>query len=181
MDNLKHGADAKSMISTFRLQFQVSRCVGKKDYEGAIECCRKILDRDSQDAFAQTMVAQCFEWMGRSSDALDAARIVLNRDPTDPFCLRIAGRSSAELGQHDEASRYVEQSLIYPVQYSGSPTRGLDLLSTFLRVASFIPLLRRTHQRLRRERAEIAQYDDEWNDWAQRYLEWYRSTFDGKR
>src|SRR5262245_58092499 len=105
----------QSMISTYRLRSHAARCVGNKDYRGAIEYLRKVLERDPQDLATQTIIAQCFEWLGDFSESLEAARHVLRSDPADPFCLRFAARASVKLGQHHQARGYVEQSLNHPV------------------------------------------------------------------
>lgn len=168
------------MTSIYRLRSQAAQCVGEKDYQGAIEYWLKVLEREPQDLATHIMVAQCYEWMEQFSESLNAARRILNVEPTNPFCLRLAARASAELGEHDQARTYVEQSLMYPVQYSATHTRLLDVMSAMLKAASFIPLLKRMHHGLIRERVQCARRDLEWNDWARKYLDWYHSTLDGK-
>jgi hypothetical protein len=130
--------------------------------------------------------------MGRFSESLDAATRALKSEPTDPLCLRLAARASAELGKHDQARKYVEQALMYPVEYSAAGTRLVDRLGALLRFGSFVPLFSRMHQRLRREDRELRHYDSEWDEllwevrglhqveWSRKYLEWHRTTFDGR-
>ena len=169
------------MTSTFRLRSDAARCVGKKDYQQAIEHWREVIERDPQDLFSQAMVAHCFEWMGEFSQALDAATIVLDRKPTDPVCLQIAARAAVALEQHDQAVVYVEQSLMHPMNYSLMGNRLLNVLSVILRIGSFIPLLKRIHHNLGRQRAQFGRLDADWDDWARKYLAWYRSIVDGKK
>ena len=145
---------------------RASRCVGRRDYDGAIAAFTALLAVDSEDGFARSMIAQCHAAKGDDEAALRAALEAIEADPADYYSLQLAGRLYVKLGQHERAKGYVERSLAQVPRHSPILHRFLMYLAKGVRMLRGVRVREEEIEALR----DPAKDDREWADWARQYL-----------
>jgi tetratricopeptide (TPR) repeat protein len=158
-----------------KAQLEVGRCVGRKDYDGAIRTLEGTLSNTSADAPSLTMIALCYRWSNRNDDAIITGQRVLEYDPTNFDAAQLLSEIYAERKEHEPAARFARLGLDNFPEPTPAPPK---FILWILRIGALvIPRLRRVEESVRRDLADPEKSKREWYLWAKQYLAWYDSAF----
>lgn len=166
------------LASFAKTQLKLARCIGRKDYDGAIRVLESSLSNTDEDAPSLVMVARCHRWSKRDDDAIGVAQGALSCDAGNFEAYRLLADIHAEREEHETAVRFVRLGLDnFP-----EPTPPVPkYIFWILRVSALvIPRFKRAEEKTRRELADIDSETRDWYAWAKQYLAWYGSQFGGK-
>lgn len=166
------------LVAFAKTQLEVGRCVGRKDYDGAIRVLESSLSNTNADTHSLVMIALCHRWSNRNDDAIEMAQRALSHDSGSFGAYRLLADVYAERKEHEMAVRFVRLGLDnFPEPTPPAP----KFIFWLLRVGSlFIPRLRRVEEAARTELADPNNDTRDWYAWAKQYLAWYDSEFGDK-
>lgn len=104
-DRLPDPKDKAAVLEQYRLATELA---GQLKFEQAVTAYRAVVTQDPEMSDAWSELAQAYIRLGRSSDAVDAFRHIIERNPKDAASLIGAGNQSLRLGRLDEAQKYGE-------------------------------------------------------------------------
>lgn len=163
------------LMAFAKAQMEVGRCIGRKDYDGAIRVLESSLSNTSTDVPSLTMIALCHRWSHRNDEAIVTAQRVLAHDSTSFEALRLLSEIYAERKEHESAARFARLGLEnFPEPTPPAPKFVLWLLHVG---AIFSSRIRRVEEAARRDLAEPDKEKREWYVWAKQYLAWHDSEF----
>lgn len=153
-------------------------CIGARDFAGAIEHYRRILEVAPNDPFALLMLVQCHNWNGDTQAAVDAAKRLESTEPSDFSSLRALACAYAKHGEHHSAKPYVERALALA---DGAARLGVAERVTlwFGDIIVFLKSRLFGYRHLDKRR-QVDQYNDsirDWKRWAEEYSNWYAATY----
>ena len=96
---------------SFAENLKISRCIGRRDYDTAIQLIRRGLNNSKQDAQGLHMIAMCHCSAGQDEAAIRAADQALAYDPQCFGAIQTLVRVYVKRQQHDMAARYVRLGL----------------------------------------------------------------------
>lgn len=160
-----------SAIAFAKTQMEVARCVGRKDFDGAIRVLEASLSHDSTDIPSLEMIALCHRWSYRDDMAIATAQQALAYDPKSFGAIRLLSEMYAERDDHDTAARFVRLGLeSFPEPAPPVP----NMFFWILRLISIVvPRLRRLEEAAKRDLGDRNKDNREWYSWAKQYLAWY--------
>ena len=162
------------MSGFFKEQFALSRCIGRGEFDGAIEVLAEGLDESDNDDDQLALIAQCHLWAKRDDEAVLFAIKALDINPKSFLPHSLLGRIYAERGEHQNAQRHLRLGLAnYPEPVPTPPDitfRGLRMLG------SFSPRLRNMSKIWEEGLKDPNQPNTEWRDWAVEYLQWFENN-----
>lgn len=178
-NQLLDGRRASVATPKFRHNAAAARCIGARDFAGAIDHYRRILEVAPNDPFAPLMLVQCHSWNGDTQAAFDAAKRLEATEPSDFFSLRALACAYAKHGEHHSAKPYIERALVLAdgaarLGLAGTVTLWFDDIIVFLKSWLF------GFRHLIDKRRQVDQYNDsirDWKRWAEEYLSWYAATY----
>jgi len=104
-DRLPDPKDKAAVLEEYR---RATDLAGQMKYEPAIAAYKSVLAQDPEMTDVWSELAQAYVRVGRSADAVDAYRHIIERNPKSPEALIGAGNQSMRLGRLDEAQQYGE-------------------------------------------------------------------------
>ncbi len=104
-DKLPDPKDKAGVLEQYRLATDLA---GQMKFEAAIAAYRSVVGQDPEMSDVWSELAQAYIRLGRSADAVDAFRHIIERNPKDPASLIGAGNQTLRLGRLDEAQKYGE-------------------------------------------------------------------------
>lgn len=160
------------MTKPFTLR--LSRLVGSRRFDEAIDELRAGLTGGDDDLSSLEMIALCQHWADRGEDAEATCREALLRFPQSFDLHKLLGELLAAKGVHDEAVLHVKQALLLvPEPLPQLPTMMLSATSIMARL-------------LFRQKVSAAEVETglrsgeranlEWVSWANAYRGWYEAT-----
>lgn len=161
-----------------KVQIEVGRCVGGKDYKGAIRVLEGSLSNNSKDAPSLVMIAMCHRWSNNIDEAIAMAQRALAYDPMSFEAIRLLSEIYADRKEHEAAAQFARLGLDnYP-----EPTPSIPKFFFWvLRIGALIlPRLKRVEKNVREDLADPDKDTREWYSWAKQYLAWYDSTYQSK-
>lgn len=160
---------------SFRDELKVARCIGSKDFDGAIRIMTSGLTNSKDDVWSFEMIAQCHQWAGRADMAITFAKRALEFDPKFFGSFELLSRIYAEKAEHETAAQYARLGLEnYPAPIPPMPRIVVRLFqSVFWALGIFIPRLRALANL---DAPDPNKPNNEWYNWAKQYLEWYQET-----
>lgn len=165
-----------SIAAFFRVQWQVARRVGRKDFDGAIRVLEQALDGGPMDAHYLEMIAHCHYWAKREEMAIASATRALQIDPGSFGAMKFLSEIYARRADHDTAAQFVRRALEhYPEPLPHAPKTFLQVL----RAVSFIfPRLNPFAARTQEDVGNPNKTTEQWYAWAKEFLAWYDRTRD---
>lgn len=161
------------LVPFAKIQFEVARCVGRKDYDGAIRALEGSLSNTSEDAPSLVMIAKCHRWSNRNDDALAVAQRILTFDPTNFDAFELLSEVHAERQEHETATRFIRLGLEHFPEPTPPPPKYLFRL---LRIGALVSRrLRDLEETARSDLGDLDRGKREWYQWATKYLAWYES------
>jgi len=158
-------------------QLALARCVGRKDYDGAIYVLEETLSNNPEDISSLQMLAQCHHWANRDDIAITVAQRVLTYDSHCFDAMRLLSEIHVARNEHDVAASYVRLGLENIPEPTPPAPKFIFLL---LRLGSFIfPRLKRIEKSAKLENGNPNTGTEEWLEWARQYLVWYDSRHIG--
>ena len=153
---------------------QAARCIGGKDFDGAIRVLERSLSNDSTDIRYLEMIALCHRWSHRNDLAISTAEQVLAYDPKDFAAIRLLSEIHAERNEHDTAAQFVRLGLEnYPEPLPATP----KIFFWVLHLVAFVFLrVRRIEETAKRDISDPNKASGAWYSWAKQYLAWYDSA-----
>jgi tetratricopeptide (TPR) repeat protein len=142
-DQLPDPKDKAAVLEQYR---QATELAGQMKFEQAAALYRSVVAQDPEMSDVWAELAQAYIRLGRSADAVDAFRHIIERNPKDQASLIGAGNQSLRLGRLDEAQKYGELAA------SVAPAFGHELLAK-------IAVQRKDAETARREAALTEQAD----------------------
>jgi tetratricopeptide (TPR) repeat protein len=115
--------DPKDRIDVLEKYRQATELAGRMQFVEAIAKYREVLTQDPEMTDVWNELAQAYIRLGRSQDAVDAYRRVIERNPKDASSLIGAGNQLFRLHRLDEAQKYGELAV------SVAPAFAHDLLA----------------------------------------------------
>jgi len=164
-------------VAGFSLHLEAARCIGRRDYAGAVENYSKIAERYGESAYVLLMMAQCREWAGEHEGTLQMAERVLQLDPNDFHALQIVARIQVSNGQHRVSRDYVIRALENMPEPFSDRYIIVYWLVNALRV---LPKFRRIDKRELEGLKDMNRDRRQWVQWAHDYLVWYRREYQAK-
>lgn len=166
------------LVAFAKTQLEVGRCVGRKDYDGAIRVLESSLSNSNADAHSLVMIALCHRWSNRNDDAIEMAQRALYHDSKNFGAYRLLAEVYAERKEHAMAVRFVRLGLDhFPEPTPPAP----KLIIWLLRVSAFfVPRFRRVTETARTELTDPDSDTRDWFAWAKQYLAWYDSEYGDK-
>ena len=160
-------------------QFEVARCIGREDYDGAIRALESSLSDTRDDVPSLAMIAMCHRWSNRRDEALAVAQRILSFDPANFDAFQLLSELHAERQEHDDAARFIRLGLDhFPEPTPPPPKFLLRLLRIGARVSQ---RLKHVDEIARSELGDPDRDKKKWYLWATKYLAWYDSNFDAKQ
>ena len=104
-DRLPDPKDKAAVLEEYR---RATDLAGQMQFEAAIAAYRSVLAQDPEMTDVWSELAQAYVRLGRSADAVDAYRQIIERNPKSPEALIGAGNQAMRLGHLDEAQKYGE-------------------------------------------------------------------------
>ena len=154
---------------SFQDQMEVTHAISVRNYDAAITACKRILNDNKDDAFANSTLAICYEWKGESELAIMYADNVLARFPNDLDMLLVAARYWSEIDD-DRAYPFVCRTLENEARTtSGVPTWLLWLMKPL----SIFGRFRGIEEKARNDMQAHGKYKEEQLAWAREYKTWY--------
>jgi tetratricopeptide (TPR) repeat protein len=161
-----------------KVQIEVGRCVGRKDFDGAIRVLESSLSNSSNDVHSLVMIAMCHRWSNRSDEAIVMAQRALAYDPKSFEAFQLLSEIYAERKEHETAAQFTRLGLDnFP-----EPTPSVPKFFFWvLRIGALvIPRLKRVEKSAREDLADPNKGVREWHSWAKQYLAWYDSEYRSK-
>lgn len=161
--------------STFlKVQWELARRLGRKDFDGAIRVLEQALDGGSMDAHYVEMIAHCHYWAKREEMAIASATRALHMDPKSFGAMKFLSEIHARRADHDTAAQFVRRALEhYPEPLPQTPKAFLQVL----RAISFIfPRLKPFAARAQEDIGNPNKSTEQWYAWAKEFLAWYDQT-----
>ncbi|MDP2265890.1 MAG: hypothetical protein Q8J70_04980 [Thiobacillus sp.] len=160
-------------------QMQIARCIGQKDFNGAIRVLEGSLSNNSTDIPSLQMIALCYRWSQRNDMAIASAQQVLAYDSKHFGAISLLSEIYAEQKNYDAAARLARLGIEnYPEPLPATP----KLFFWLLRLGSAVfPRLKRIEASAKRDLADPNKDTREWYSWAKKYLAWYETTFGNKQ
>lgn len=156
-------------------QIQVAKCIGQKDFDGAIRILEKSLSDSSRDLPALEMIALCHRWSHRDSMAIASAQKALAYEPKHFGAIRLLSELYAEQENHEAAAQFARLGI---ENYPSPLPAASKAIMWLLRIgATVFPRLKRINEAAQRDLADPNRDRTEWYAWARAYLTWYDSTF----
>jgi tetratricopeptide (TPR) repeat protein len=162
-------------VATFlKVQWELARRIGRKDFDGAISALERALDGGLTDAQYLEMIAQCHYWAKREEMAIASARRALHVDPKAFGAMKFLSEVYARRGDHDTAAEFARQALEhYPEPLPETPKTFLRVL----RAVSFMfPRLKPFAARTQEDIGNPNKSTEQWYAWAKEFLAWYDQT-----
>lgn len=91
-----------------------TRAIARRDFRGAITVLERSISRRGDDELSLMMLAQCCEWLGEHTRAVEYAGRVLADAPDEELSLRVIVRSYLRLGKPAKAYRHICAALEVP-------------------------------------------------------------------
>lgn len=168
-----------TVVAFAKTQMQVSRCLGRKDFSGAIRVLEGSLSNNSTDIPSLEMIALCYRWSQRNDMAIATAQQVLAYDSKSFGAIRLLSEVYAEQNDHDAAAKLARLGMEnYPEPLPATPKMAFWLLRL---CAAIFPSFKRIEESAKRELADPNKDTKEWYSWAKQYLAWYDTTFGSKQ
>jgi tetratricopeptide (TPR) repeat protein len=167
------------LVPFAKTQFEVARCIGREDYDGAIRALEGSLSNTSEDAPSLAMIAMCHRWSNRNDEALTVAQRILVFDPTNFDAFQLLSEIHAERQEHEAAARFIRLGLDhFPEPTPPAP----KFLFRLLRIGALVSRrLRHVEETARSDLGDPDRDNRKWYLWATKYLAWYASHFDAKQ
>lgn len=161
---------------SFAENLKISRCIGRRDYDTAIQLIRRGLNNSTQDAQGLDMIAMCHCSAGQDDAAIRAADQALAYNPQCFGAIQTLVRVYVKRQQHDMAARYLRRGLEHFPAPLPEPPRVIFLIHRLIKliVPKYKPALDVAEMTLR----NINGSRNEWYAWALAYLAWYDRTHD---
>jgi tetratricopeptide (TPR) repeat protein len=168
---LERGLRRMAIATFFKVQWQVARRVGRKDFDGAIRVLEEALNGGAMDVHHLDLIAHCHYWAKREEMAIASAKRALDIDPKFFGAMKLLSEIYARRTDHDTAAQYVRRALEqYPQPLPATPKGFFGIL----RAASFLfPRLRSVAVRAREDIGNPNKNTEQWYAWAKEYLAWY--------
>src|SRR5712692_1199648 len=166
-------------FATFlKVQFQVARRVGRKDYDGAIHGLERALSGSKNDTPYLELIAQCHHWAGRDEMAIASAKKALDIDPMSFGAVKFLSEIHARRTEHELAAQYVRRGLEnFPEPLPTMPRVFFGIL----RLASFaFPRVKAVEKKAKENISDPNRNNNEWYAWAKQYLAWYDQGHGGR-
>ena len=167
-----------SIVAFAKNQMQVARCIGRKDFRGAIRILESSLSDNSTDIPSLEMIALCYRWSQRNDMAIATALQVLAYDAKNFGAIRLLSEVYAEQSEYDAAAKLARLGMEnYPKPLPATP----KMVFWFLRLAAKIfPSVKRIEETAKRDLADPDKDKRAWYSWAKQYLAWYDASFGNK-
>ena len=164
---LKSGLRRMAIGRFLKVQWQVARRVGRKDFDGAIRVLEEALNGGAMDVHPLELIAHCHYWAKREEMAIACAKRALDIDPKFFGAMKLLSEIYARRTDHDTAAQYVRRALEqYPRPLPPTPKAFLSIL----RAATFLfPRLRNVAE----DAGNPNKNTEQWYAWAKEYLAWY--------
>lgn len=157
---------------SFREMMKASSAIGGKNYDAAIDACKRMLDQNKEDYFATSMIAMCYEWKGDIAQAIIYADKLLNRFPNDLEMLLLSARYWAQSGDEDRTYQFVNRALEHSNEKTHEipkwPFKLMKPLSIFKKFRGLEEKSEKDEQIFRKDREEQL-------NWSKQYKAWYES------
>lgn len=161
-------------VAYAKTQMHAARCIGRKDFDGAIRVLEQSLSNDSQDTPHLEMIALCHRWAHRNDMAIATAQQALAYDPKHFGSIRLLSEIHAERREHDTAAQFVRLGLEnYPGPLPATPRFFFWVLGLG---AVVFPRVKRIEEAARRDIGDPNKDNREWYSWAKQYLAWCDSN-----
>jgi tetratricopeptide (TPR) repeat protein len=151
------------LVAFAKTQVAVGRCIGRKDYDGAISVLENSLSNTDADAPSLLMIALCHRWSNRNDDAITMAQRALSHDSRNFEAYRLLADIYTERKQHEMAVRFVRLGLENFPEPSTPPKFFFWLLRFG---AFFLPRLKRMEETARTELTHSNSETRDWYTWA---------------
>jgi len=169
--------EALSDMENWRRHYRASSLYGRGEFAAASLIYEEITRLNPRDSFAAYMLARCYEYQERLSDALYWAEVAAAKLPASLTVLQLAARLAVAIGDHEKATEYVSRTLMLPDVMTEMPhvSQSSKLLLLFVRALYRMPFVGR---RLRPGGLDELQAGNQavelqqWKQWAEAYLAW---------
>jgi len=156
---------------SFKDQLEVSRCIGRRDYDEAIRLISKGLVDSKEDVPSLDMIALCHHWAQRDDAAIDTANRVLSFDPKSFEAAELLSRIYFSRSEYGLAAKYARLGVDnFPEPLPLTPRFFFRLLG-FLGL--FSPRLKELAKETEQGIGDPNKSKNEWLAWAKQYLAWY--------
>lgn len=168
-----------SVVAFAKNQMRVGRCIGRKDFRGAIRILESSLSNNSSDVPSLQMIALCHRWSQRNDLAIATAQQVLAYDSENFGAIWLLSEVYADQNEHDAAAKFARLGMEnYPKHSPGTP----KWVFWFLRLgAAIFPSFKRIEESAKRDLTDPDKDTREWYSWAKEYLTWYDASFGNKQ
>ena len=162
------------LVAAWKLEMCAVRRMGAGEYEEALECYRKMMEKVKPAVYHWEKIARCYEWVGESEKAEGAAHRALEADAESFDALRLLARLSIAQGHYAQAREYVHKALAAPRR---SAPRPAALRLRLLAVVDKILKGRWAADDDVAFTAEPQGDDAQWTGWAREFLSGYERAF----
>jgi tetratricopeptide (TPR) repeat protein len=158
---------------SFRDQMIVSKAIGAKNYDAAIEVYKRMLNENKENYEATFMLAFCYEWTGNLAQAIIYADKFLTRFPNDLQMLLLSARYWAHSGDEERTYRFACRALensdekIYRIPKW--PFKLLKPLSLFFKKFRGLEAKATRGEEINRK------YKEDQLKWAKQFKAWFES------
>ncbi len=161
-------------VAAWKLEVRGARLMDAGRYDEALKCYRKLMEERKPRAYHWEMIARCYEWVGETEQAENAARRALEADGSGFGALRLMARLSIAQGCYAQARDYVQKALSARCRPAAGQPRLL-LAAARLLGGMFRPRQagRDTHPVTKGPEQDDAQ----WCGWAREFLHEYERAF----
>ncbi len=157
---------------SFLEMMKASSAVGTKNYDAAIDACKRMLDEDKEDYFATSVIAVCYEWKGDIAQAIIYADKLLTRFPNDLEMLLLSARYWAKSGDEERTYQFVRRAL----ENSNEKTYEIPKWPfKLMKPLSVFKKFRGLEERAKKDEKNYQKNREEQLNWAKQYKAWYES------
>jgi tetratricopeptide (TPR) repeat protein len=157
---------------SLRDQLRASRAIGAKNYDEAIDLCKRMLEKNSEDYNAISMLAVCYEWKGDIAQAIIYADKFLSRVPNELNMLLMSARYWAQSGDEERTYTCVCRAIESANKKEPEIPRWLFWL---MKPLSIFKKFRGLEKKAELDAQSYRDYKKNQLDWAKKYKAWYES------
>ncbi len=160
-----------AFLDDMRASKAIGSAIGSKNYDAAIEICKKKLQTDPADSFALSSLAFCYERKGDRETAMEYVNRQLAQYPNDFYMLLIAARYWSEKENDDQTYNYTCRALENAPR--GEPDDVPKVAYFIFKVFSIFKKYRKLPHKAKESNLAFKQYYKESIEWAWHYKQWY--------
>ena len=157
---------------SFREHMTASRAIGAKNYDKAIDACKKMLDENKEDYVAISMLAFCYEWKGDLAQAIIYADKFLTRVPNNLPMLLLSARYWAKSGDEERTYKFVCRAIENAAIKEPDIPRWIFWI---IKPLSIFKKFRGFEEKALRDEQSYREYKTDQLHWARKYKTWYES------